>query len=79
MYKNSLYFHYVFRLKQYFLSGLSKVLDIWNFNQIDYPSFLTDEEALSFDAREIEKDFAIVGKDLWRAFDSYGKKCTERN
>jgi len=79
MYKHKLYSDYVFQLRQYFLSGFSKVFDIWNFQQINYPGFMTDEEALLFDAGEVGKDFTMVGKDLGRALDSYGRKYAGRN
>lgn len=79
MYKNDLYDNYAFQIKKYFISGFSKLLDIWAFHQIDYPGFLTDEEALIFDAREIGKDFTVVGKDLGRALDFYGRNYADRN
>lgn len=79
MYTPKLYSKYIFQLKKSFLSGCSKVLDIWDFNPISYPDFLTDEEASIFDAREVGKDFTMVGKDLGRALDCYGRKYAGRN
>lgn len=79
MFKNNLYSHYAFQIRKYFMAGLSKVLDIWDFNQIDYPGFMTDEEALVFDAHEVGKDFNMVGKDLGRALDAYGRNYAGRN
>lgn len=73
MRNHKLYSNYVCQLKQYFISGISKVIDIRNVNHIDYPGFMTDEEAYAYDACEIEKDFIAVGKNLERALDSYGR------
>lgn len=79
MSNHKLYDNYVYQLKQYFQFGISKVVDIWDFNSIRYPSFMTDEEARVSDAHEIEKDFIVVGKNLGRAFDSYGRNHASKN
>ncbi len=79
MNNSKLYTNYAYQLKQYFLFGVSKVLDIWDFNSIDYPSFMTDEEACISDAHEIEKDFIMVGKNLGKAFDSYETNHANNN
>jgi len=74
MHNHKLYSSYAVQLRQFFFSGISKVLDIWDFSSINYPGFMTDEEANAFDAHEIANDFIAVGKDLGRALDSYGRR-----
>jgi predicted DNA binding CopG/RHH family protein len=76
MYGYNSYDNYGYRLRRYFAFGLSKVMDLRNVNQINYPKYMTDEEANDFDARELKKDFENVGKDMRKALKSYGKKHT---
>ena len=72
MYGYSSYNSYGYKLRHYFFSGLSKIVDFGNFNQIEYPRYMTDVEANDFDMSELKKDFEIVGKDMRKALDAYG-------
>ena len=74
MYSYNAYNSYGYRLTHYFASGLSKIIDLGNFNQIDYPKYMTNEDAVNFDANELKKDFETVGKDIGKALDSYGRE-----
>lgn len=73
MYSYNSYNDYTHQLKHYFVAGLSKVMDLGNFNQIDYPKCMTDEEAMAFDKNALREDFVIVGKDIRKALNSYGE------
>ncbi len=73
MYGYNSYNNYMHQLKHYFISGLSKVMDIGNFNQIEYPGCMTDKEAIAFDKNASKEDFITVGKDIRKAIDSYGR------
>lgn len=53
-------------------------MDLRNVNQVDYPKYMADEKANDFDMSELKKDFEIVGKDIGKALDSYGKEHTTR-
>ncbi len=70
------YNDYARQLKHYFISGLSKVIDLGNFNQIEYPKCMTDKEASAFDKNAFKDDFITVGKDIAKAIDFYGKTHT---
>ena len=72
MYGYNSYDSYGYRLKHYFVSGLSKIMDLRNLNRIDYPQYMTDAEASNFDMNELKKDSEIVGNDMRKALDSYG-------
>ena len=81
MYSYNAYNSYGYRLKHYFASGLSKIIDLGNFNQIDYPKYMTNvpngvvySDIVNFDANELKKDFETVGKDIGKALDSYGRE-----
>lgn len=78
MYGYKSYNSYGYRLRYYFASGLSKIMDLGNSSQIDYPKYLADEKANDFDMNELKKDFEIVGEDMRKALDSYGKEHTMR-
>lgn len=69
---------YGYKLNHYFASGISKIMDLGNFIQIDYPQYMTDKEAKDFDMDELKKDFEIVGKDMRKALDSYDKEYQKR-
>ena len=51
-------------------------MDLGNFNQIDYPQSMTNEEAQISDFKTLENDFKTVGKDIREALNSYGRKHT---
>ncbi len=70
------YCDYGYQPKNFFASGLSKVMDLGNFNQIDYPQSMTNEEAQISDFKTLENDFKTVGKDIREALNSYGRKHT---
>lgn len=78
MYSYHTYNNYGHSLRHYFVSGLSKIMDFGNFNHIEYPMCMTDEEANNFDMNELRKDFEVVGKDLRKVFDSYEKEFPMR-
>lgn len=67
------YNNYARQLKHYFISGLSKVIDIGNLNQIEYPGCMTDAEASAFDKNALTEDFITLGKDIGKAINSYGR------
>ncbi len=70
----NLYNNYGYHIKHYFVSGLSKIIDLGNIRQVDYPNYMSDAEARKFDSNELSKDFQIVGNDMRKAIDSYGKE-----
>lgn len=74
MYGYNSYDSYGYRLKQYFASGLSKIMDLRNINQIDYPKYMADKNASDFDMNELKKDFEVVGKDIGKAIKTYGEQ-----
>lgn len=78
MYSYNSYTSYGYGLKHFFTSGLSKIIDLGNFNQIDYPRYMTDVEANDFDMNELKKDFEIVGKDMRKAIHSYEREHSMR-
>lgn len=78
MYGYNSYDSYGYRLKHYFASGLSKIMDLKNINQVDYPKYMADKKANNFDMNELKKDFEVVGKDMGKALDSYGKERSMR-
>lgn len=78
MYGYNSYDSYGYRLKHYFASGLSKIMDLRNINQIEYPKYMADKRANDFDVSELKKDFEVVGEDMRKALDSYGEEYAMR-
>lgn len=76
MHNYTSYKNYGYQLKNYFLSGFFKLMDLGNVNQIEYPKCMSDQDAIVFDSNELAKDFITVGNDIRKALDSYGKKHT---
>lgn len=66
----------VYQLRHYFISGLTKIMDLKNLVQIEYPKCMTDKEASAFDTNALSEDFTTVGKDIGKAIDSYGRRHT---
>lgn len=78
MYCYNSYNSYGYRLKHYFASGFSKIMDLRNINQVNYPKYMADNKADDFDLNELRKDFEVVGKDIGKALDFYGEEHSIR-